>query len=123
MQPPLSVLLRMLVERILAEVFPDETGAARLQQVGLFTLIMMLEGDDKPVTEGRLAEITGQARAAVNRQLHKLITVGLVERTAILGPHGRGRAWHLSIRHTPETARLAEALLAAGQATAKGRKG
>jgi predicted transcriptional regulator len=113
----------MLVERILDEVFPDETGAARLQQVGLLTLILMLEGDDQPVTEGRLAQITGQAQTAVNRQLHKLIKVGLVERTAILGPHGRGRAWHLSIRHTPETARLAEALLAAGKATAKGRKG
>ena len=34
MQPNLSrQLIRMLVERILAEVLPDETGAARLQQV------------------------------------------------------------------------------------------
>src|SRR6266849_1700119 len=37
-------LIGMHVERILGEVFPDETGAARLQQVGLFTLIFMLQG-------------------------------------------------------------------------------
>jgi hypothetical protein len=30
-------IIRMFVERILDEVFPDETGAARLQQIGLFT--------------------------------------------------------------------------------------
>jgi hypothetical protein len=44
---------------------PDESGAARLQQVGLFTLILMLEGDEAPITERRLAEITGQAQTAV----------------------------------------------------------
>jgi len=36
-------------------------------------------------------------------------------------PHGRGRAWHLSIKHTPETERLAQALLAAGEASARKR--
>ena len=51
-----QLLIRMLVERILAEVLPDETGAARLQQVGLFTLIYMLEGDDDPVTATRIAQ-------------------------------------------------------------------
>jgi predicted transcriptional regulator len=100
----------MLVERILEEVFPDETGAARLQQVGLFTLILMLEGDEGPVTETRLADLSGQDRSAVNRQLQKLLKVDLIERTAVLAPHGRGRAWHLSIKHTPQTKRLVEAL-------------
>jgi len=36
-------------------------------------------------------------------------------------PHGRGRAWHLSIKHTPQTERLAQALLAAGEASARKR--
>lgn len=121
MQPPLFRLVRMLVERILAEVFPDETGALRVQQVGLFTLIFMLQGDDEPVTSARLAAITGQADSQVHRQLQKLLKVGLVERTAITSPHGRGRAWHLSIKHTPETERLAQALLKAGEASARKR--
>src|SRR5688572_20205743 len=43
LQPQFVELLRMLVERILCEVFPEETGAARLQQVGLFTLIFVLQ--------------------------------------------------------------------------------
>jgi hypothetical protein len=50
----------MLVERILNEVFPRETGAARLQQVSVLTIIYMLQGDGKPVTQRRVAELTGQ---------------------------------------------------------------
>ena len=53
----------MLVERILAEALPGETGAARLQQVGLFTLIFMLQSDDEPVTASRLAAMTGNPSA------------------------------------------------------------
>src|ERR1044071_7278279 len=85
-------VIRMLVERILAKTFPKETGAARLQQVGLFTLIYMLQGDKEPVT--------GQGDAQIIRQLRKLIDVGLVERTQILNKQGRGRAFALSIKHT-----------------------
>jgi hypothetical protein len=36
-----------------SEIFPDETGATRLQQVGLFILIFVLEGD-RAVTPARL---------------------------------------------------------------------
>jgi hypothetical protein len=57
----------VLVERILAEVLPDETGAARLQQVGLFTLIYMLEGDGEPVTATRIARMTASV-ARIERQ-------------------------------------------------------
>jgi predicted ArsR family transcriptional regulator len=122
LQPQLLALLRMLVEQILAEVFPDETGAARIQQVGVFTLILMLQNDTEPVTAARLAAMSGQDQAQVHRQLKKLLKVGIVERTAITSPHGRGRAWHLSVRHTPETARLAKAILGGAKASAKPRK-
>ena len=111
----------MLVERILAEAFPEETGAARLQQVGLFTLIFVLQGDKEPVTASRIAALSGHAHSEVSRQVQKLLKIGLVERTAITSPHGRGRAWHLSIKHTPQTERLAQALLAAGEASARKR--
>src|SRR3954471_18520596 len=58
MQPDLTAdLIRMFVERILEEVFPDETGAARLQEVGLFTMIYMLQNDPTPVTAARLAQM------------------------------------------------------------------
>ncbi|MFL5002213.1 MAG: helix-turn-helix domain-containing protein, partial [Xanthobacteraceae bacterium] len=81
--------LRMRLERILEKAFPKESGAARLQQVGLFTLIFMLQGDEEPVTSSRLAALTGQASSQVHRQLQKLLKIGLVERTAITSPHGR----------------------------------
>ena len=55
--------IRVRIERILKKVLPNKSGAARLQQVGLFTLIYMLQGDDEPVTARRLAMMTGQAQA------------------------------------------------------------
>ena len=42
----------MLVARIIDEAVPKETAAARLHQVGLFTLIFMLQGEEEPVTAG-----------------------------------------------------------------------
>ena len=119
MQPELLRVLRMLVERILAEVFPDETGAARTQQVGIFTMIFMLQGDEHPVTAARLAAMTGLQSGQVQRHLQKLRDIGLVERTAITSPHGRGRAWHLSIKHTRETEKMVKALLDGAKGGAK----
>jgi len=49
----------MLIERILENAFPDETGAARLQQLGLFTLIYLLQGKEEPVTARQLSQLTG----------------------------------------------------------------
>jgi predicted transcriptional regulator len=100
----------MLVERILKEALPRESGAARLQQVGLFTLIYMLQDDKEPVTVSRLSRITGQGDAQIIKQLKKLIDVGLVERIQILNKQGRGRAFHLSIKHTAKTKRLVAAI-------------
>ena len=103
-------VIRMLVERILAEALPKESGAARLQQVGLFTLIYMLQGDNEPVTISRLSRLTGQGDAQIIRQVNKLLDVELVKRTQILNKQGRGRAFHLSIKDTPKTKRLIGAI-------------
>jgi predicted transcriptional regulator len=116
MQPNLSqILVRMLVERILAEVLPNETGAARLQQVGLFTLIYMMQGDDEPVTVSRLAQITGTADTQISNQLKKLIKVDLVERTQILNKQGRGYAYAISVKYNAKAKRLVEAIEKAGK--------
>lgn len=119
MQPDLSrKVIRMLVERILQKALPKESGAARLQQIGLFTLIYMLQGDKEPVTVSRLMRITGQSDAQINKHMRKLIDEELVERTQILNKQGRGRAFALSIKHTPKTKRL---LAAIDKATKKKR--
>jgi len=120
MQPDLSrKVIRMLVERILEKVLPKETGAARLQQIGLFTLIYMLEGDKEPVTVSRLMKITGQSDAQIIKHLRKLMDAELVERRQILNRQGRGRAFALSIKHTPKTKRL---LAAIDKATTKKKR-
>ncbi len=107
-------LIRMFVERILDEVFPNESGAARLQQVGLFTLIYMLQGDKEPVTVTRLMQMTGQADSQIIRHLRKLMELELVERSQILNKQGRGRAFQLSIKHNAKTKRLADAIAKGG---------
>jgi predicted transcriptional regulator len=103
-------LVGMFVERIVSEIFPDETGAARLQQVGLFTLIFVLEDNGTPVTAARLSALTGQSVSQVQKQLQKLLKVGVIERKKALNVKGRGHAFHLRIKHTDKTRRLLEAI-------------
>ena|SRR5882672_1176007 len=101
--------LRMFAERIL-EKFPGESGAARLQQAGLFLLIYVLQGDKEPVTVARLKALTGQGDGGLHRQLDKLIDIDLIEKTQILNKQGRGRAFHLSIKNNAKTRRIVKAL-------------
>jgi predicted transcriptional regulator len=111
MQPNLSqILVRMLVERILADVLPNETGAARLQQVGLFAIIYMMQSDDEPVTVTRIATIAGLADTQVSYQLKKLLKVELVERTKILNKQGRGYAYAITVKYNAKAKRLLDAI-------------
>jgi predicted transcriptional regulator len=100
----------MAVERILKKVLPDETGAARLQQIGVFTLIYMLQGDKEPITARRLAMMTGQSEGQIGVLLQKLLDVRLVERKQILNKQGRGLAWQLAIVDSAQTRRLVKAI-------------
>lgn len=110
MQPKYSRAdLRMFAERIL-EKFPGESGAARLQQAGLFLLIYVLQDEGEPVTLSRLKRLTQQSDSGLNRQLNKLIKIGIVEKTQILNKQGRGRAFHLSIKDSAKTRRLTKAI-------------
>jgi len=57
MQPSRTIkALRMRIERILEKAFAKQSGAARLQQVGLFTLIYVLQSDREVVTARRLSQ-------------------------------------------------------------------
>src|SRR3989442_1237564 len=60
-------LIRMFVERILDAVLPKETGAARLQQVGLFTLIYMLQADEEPVM------VVARKLGVTRQHLHRVL--------------------------------------------------
>lgn len=106
----IRLLIRMFIERIVRETFPGETGAARLQQLGLFVLIFAYESEDEPVTATLLSELTGQSRNRVYKQLEKLDKIGIIKRTEILSRHGRGRTFQLSIKHNEKTKRLIEAI-------------
>jgi predicted transcriptional regulator len=107
-------LVGMFVTRIVDEIIPGETGAARLQQIGLFTLIFVLEENGTPVTADRLAKITRQSKSAVQKQLGKLEAIDVIERRQALSKSGRGRAFHLFIKHNEKTEKLLKAMGKAG---------
>ena len=116
MQLPLvRKLMGMFVERIVSEIIPNETGAARLQQLGLFLLIFVLEENGTPVTAARLAEISGQKVSAVQKQLLKLEKVDVIERRQVVTKSGRGRAYHLFIKHNDKTKKLMKAIGGTGK--------
>jgi biotin operon repressor len=113
-------LVRMLIDRIIRETFPGETGAARLQQLGLFVLIFAYESQGEPVTAASLSELTGQSRNRIYKQLEKLDEVGIIQKTETLSRHGRGRTFQLSIKYNEKTKRLIEAIGEAVPAKGKG---
>lgn len=119
----LGKLIGMFVDRILDDVFPDETGAARLQQIGLFTLIFVLEQRGETVTVARIAELTGQARSAVYKQLEKLEEVDVIARKKQTYEHRRGFTYVLSIKYNEKTRRLIEALDISSGTKASVRRG
>lgn len=106
----LGKLIGMFVDKILDDVFPDETGAARLQQIGLFTLIFVLEQRGETVTTARLAELTGQSASAVYKQLDKLDDIEVIARKKRTQKGRRGFTYVLSIKYNDKTKRLIEAL-------------
>ena len=103
-------LIGMHVERILGKVFVNETGAARLQQVGLFTLIFVFEKGGEPVTVKRLSEATGQSVGRVHLQLKKLLKVKVIGSKRALNRHGRGYVLHFFIKQNAKTKRLLKAI-------------
>jgi predicted transcriptional regulator len=103
-------LILMYLKRILEKAFPGVSAAARLQQIGLFTLIYALQGEDEPVTAARLTHMTGLSDGQVLTHLRRLVTIDLVERTQIRNKQGRGRAFKLTIKDTKETRKLLKAI-------------
>jgi len=111
MQPNRGITeLLMCLERILENAFPGESGAARLQQVALFTLIYLLQRHGKPATASQLAEMSGQATANMGKHLKKLMDLDLIERTAIRNKQGRGHAYELTVRKNGKTKPLTKAI-------------
>lgn len=113
-------LVGMFVDPILDQVFADETGAARLQQIGLFTLIFV-EDDGQGVTAQRLADRTRQSLSSIYKQLEKLEAVKVVKKTKTLNRQGRGQAHFFSIRKTEKADRLVKLIVKS--ATARQRAG
>ena len=109
----------MHLQRILDHAFPRQTGAARVQLLGLFTLIYLLQTEKEDVTARRLAMMTGQPEGDVGNQVKKLVALDLIARTQILNKQGRGRAFKLTVKNSAQAKRLTKAIDKA--AAARGR--
>ena len=115
--------LRMFIERIVKKAFVKETGALRMQQIGLFTLIYVLQNDEEPVTASRLAAMMDESSGQIHRQLQKLLDLKLIKRERIRNRQGRGHAYKLTINDTAATRKLAKAIVdASGAKSTGGRK-
>ena len=103
-------ILGMYVGPILRKAFSNETGAARLQQVGLFAVIFILEESGEPVTAARLSEATGQATSAIYKQLQKLLDLKVIRKRQALNKGGRGYVMHFHVTQNAKTKQLLKAL-------------
>ena len=99
----------MYVDPILGKIFSDETGAARLQQVGLFTTIMVLEARGEAVTARRLSEVTGQGLSAIHLQMQKLLRVKVIGKRQVPKPSG-GYVLQFFVKQNAKTKQLLKAL-------------
>ncbi len=100
----------MYVDPILGKILPNETGAARLQQVGLLTLILVLEARGEEITAKRLSQITGQAVSAIHLQMQKLLDVKVVGKREVRNPKGGGYVLHFFLEQNAKTKQLLKAL-------------
>jgi transcription initiation factor IIE alpha subunit len=106
----LSNLIGMSVDRILAEILPKETGAARLQQIGLFTLIFVLEQRGEKVTVARIRKLTRQSQSAIYKQLEKLVDAKIIKRTMTKTDRRPWFVYELSINYDGKAKRLIKAM-------------
>ncbi len=104
------ILLGMYVEPILAKIFRNETGAARLQQLGLFLLVFVLEKNGEPVTAKRLSEATGHPNTSIHKQMQKLLKVGVVGKRKGTSSGRRGYALHFFVMQNAKTKQLLKAI-------------
>ena len=106
----LGNLVGMSVDRILAEILPGETGAARLQQLGLFLLVFVLEQRGEKATVARIRELTRQSQSAIYKQLEKLVDVEVVKRTTTKINRRPGFVNEFSINYGDKAQRLIAAM-------------
>jgi hypothetical protein len=52
----------------------------------------------------------GSVDSQVHENLQKLLKVGVVERTRIKNRLGKGQAWHITIKHSPQSEKLVKAM-------------
>lgn len=105
-------LIWHLVKQIVENAFPEETAAARLQQVAVLLTINALQDQPEPLTTQRLGEVYGLTPSQTHKIVTRLVERGLVERSQIHNRLGRGHAYALRVIETDEIRDLRQAIIA-----------
>lgn len=105
-------LIWHLVKQIVERAFPEETAAARLQQVAILLTINALQDEPEPLTTQKLGEVYGLTVSQTHKLVTRLVERGLIERTQVLNRRGRGHAFALRVVETEELRQLRQAVVA-----------
>ncbi|MDR6671243.1 helix-turn-helix domain-containing protein [Rhizobium sp. 1399] len=97
---PQDRLVWHLVKQVVETIFPDETGAARLQQVAVLLTINALQDGPEPVTTARIGEIYGITPSMAHKLIARLLDRGLIEKKTILNRQNRGHSTALRVVET-----------------------
>lgn len=92
-----------LMEPVVRQTFPDETGAQRMQQVAVLLAIHALRSvSDEPVTATRIVHLFGHAESEVSRLIGRLVDRGLVHRERTTRPGFKGSVVNLTLVENDE---------------------
>lgn len=84
--------------QVLKHPLPNESGAERLQQVGILFAILGHQKQGEVVTTKRLAALCGMAASQTSRLVKPLMQRGLVRREVIVEPRRRSIDYALRVR-------------------------
>lgn len=90
------------MKQVVENALPEETPPARLKQVAILLTIHVLEQQVQTVTTSDVANVYGLSSAQITKILQPLVHKGLVEREKIVNRQGRGHAYALKVKKTPE---------------------
>lgn len=80
------------LQEVLDKPIEGETPQSRLKQVGMMTVLYVMQQNDQKLTLSNIIEITGLTRNAVAESINPLIERGILTETIVKNSMGRGTA-------------------------------
>lgn len=95
-----------LMQSVVDTAQPNETPQMRFQVMSILIAINALQLKEERLSVAQLSEILGIEKLTVSRLVLSLVNRGLVERTKVFNRLGRGHAYALRVKETPQLAAI-----------------